>query len=143
MYLIKDKIVQIMIEVELSKIRIDERREEQVIVLKERSGDRSLPIIISIFEASAIKLEISGMKPPRPLTHDLLHRTIENMGGNVERVVVTELKENTFYAKIIIKKNNGEAVEIDARPSDSIALAVRAKVPIYVNEEVLKQAASI
>lgn len=132
-----------MIEVELSKIRIDERRDEQVIVLRERNGDRVLPIIISIFEASAIKLEISGLKPPRPLTHDLLYRTIEHMGGKIERVVVTELKENTFYARIIIKKNKSEMVEIDARPSDSIALAVRAKVPIYVNEEVLKQAASI
>ena len=132
-----------MIEVELSKIRIDERREEQVIVLRERNGERSLPIIISIFEASAIKLEISGMKPPRPLTHDLLHRTIKNMGGSVEKVVVTELKDNTFFARIVIKNSDGQAVEVDARPSDSIALAVRAKVPIYVNEEVLKQAAAI
>ncbi len=132
-----------MIEVELSKIRIDERREEQVIVLRERNGGRSLPIIISIFEASAIKLEISGMKPPRPLTHDLLYRTIKAMGGNIERVVVTELKENTFYARIFIKKNDGNGIEIDSRPSDSIALAVRARVPIYVNEEVLKQAAAI
>lgn len=131
-----------MIEMELSKIRIDERREEQVIVLKEKAGGRALPIIISIFEASAIKLEITGLKPPRPLTHDLLFRTIEHMGGKVERVVVTELKENTFYARIIIKKEGERRVEIDARPSDSIALAVRAKVPIYVNEDVLKQAAS-
>ncbi len=83
------------------------------------------------------------MKPPRPLTHDLLYQTIEHMGGKVERVVVTELKENTFYARIIIRKDKNETVEIDARPSDSIALAVRAKVPIYVNEEVIKQAASI
>lgn len=132
-----------MIEMELSKIRIDERREEQVIVLRERNGDRSLPIIISIFEASAIKLEISGLKPPRPLTHDLLHSVIGHMGGKVERVVVTALRENTFYAKIVIKRNDGEVVEVDARPSDSIALAVRAKVPIYVNEEVVKQATSI
>jgi bifunctional DNase/RNase len=131
-----------MIEMELSKIRIDERREEQVIVLKEKAGGRALPIIISIFEASAIKLEVTGLKPPRPLTHDLLFRTIEHMGGKVERVVVTELKENTFYARIIIKKEGERRVEIDARPSDSIALAVRAKVPIYVNEDVLKQAAS-
>lgn len=132
-----------MIEMELSKIRIDERREEQVIVLRERNGERSLPIIISIFEASAIKLEISGLKPPRPLTHDLLHRTIEHMGARVERVVVTELKDNTFYARICIRKSSNEIIEIDARPSDSIALAVRAKVPIYVEEDVIKQAASI
>lgn len=132
-----------MIEMELAKIRIDDRREEQVIVLKEKKGERSLPIIISIFEASAIKLEISGLKPPRPLTHDLLRQTIEQMGGKIDHVVVTELKDNTFYARIIIKKNNNELVEVDARPSDSIALAVRAKTPIYVVEEVLKQVASI
>lgn len=132
-----------MIEMELAKIRIDDRREEQVIVLKEKKGERSLPIIISIFEASAIKLEISGLKPPRPLTHDLLRRTIEQMGGKIDHVVVTELKDNTFYARIIIKKNNNEIVEVDARPSDSIALAVRAKTPIYVVEEVLKQVATI
>lgn len=132
-----------MIEMELAKIRIDDRREEQVIVLKEKNGERALPIIISIFEASAIKLEISGLKPPRPLTHDLLRQTIEQMGGRVDHVVVCELKENTFYARIIIKKNNKEVVEIDARPSDSIALAVRAQAPIYVAEEVLKQVASI
>lgn len=132
-----------MIEMELAKIRIDDRREEQVIVLKEKKGERSLPIIISIFEASAIKLEISGLKPPRPLTHDLLRQTIEQMGGKIDHVVVTELKDNTFYARIIIKKNNNEIVEVDARPSDSIALAVRAKTPIYVVEEVLKQVASI
>jgi bifunctional DNase/RNase len=132
-----------MIEMKLNKIRIDERREEQVIVLKEIKGERMLPIIISIFEASAIKLEISGLKPPRPLTHDLLFKTIEHMGGKIEKVVVTELKENTFYARIIIKKDDERRVEVDARPSDSIALAVRAKVPIFVNEEVLKEAQSI
>ena len=128
---------------ELARIRIDDRREEQVIVLREKRGERSLPIIISIFEASAIKLEISGLKPPRPLTHDLLRQTIEQLGGRVERIAVTELRENTFYASIFIRKENNELVQIDARPSDSIALAIRAKAPIFVEEDVLKQVASI
>jgi hypothetical protein len=128
-----------MIEMELNKIIIDQKRHDQLIVLKEKNGQRILPIVIGLPEASAIKLKISGYEPPRPLTHDLLHSTIENLEANVEKIVIDKLEENTFHAKLVIKKNSGEITTIDARPSDSIALAVRAHAPIFVEDEVIKQ----
>lgn len=128
-----------MIEMELNKIIIDQKRHDQLIVLKEKNGERILPIVIGLAEASAIKLKISGYNPPRPLTHDLLHSTIENLEANVEKIIIDKLEENTFHAKVVIKKNSGETAFIDARPSDSIALAVRARAPIFVEEEVIKQ----
>lgn len=112
------------------------------IVLKEIEGVRRLPIIIGSFEAQAIALEIEGMKPPRPLTHDLLKQVIDNLGGTVVEVIVSELRENTFYAKIILEIS-GLTNEIDARPSDAIALAVRTQSPIYVAETVLESAGFI
>ena len=128
-----------MVEMELNKIIIDEKRHDQVIVLKEKGGNRRLPIIIGFLEASSIKMKISGMMPPRPLTHDLLKSTIENLDGRLEKVVIDKLLENTFHAKLIIKQNS-KIKMIDARPSDSIALAVRTKAPIFVEEEVLEKA---
>jgi bifunctional DNase/RNase len=127
-----------MVEMELNKIVIDEKRHDQLIVLKEKNGSRILPIVIGLNEASAIKLKISGFNPPRPLTHDLLHATIENLEASVDRIVIDKLQENTFHAKIILKTASGETRIIDARPSDSIALAVRAKVSIFVEDEVIK-----
>lgn len=129
-----------LIEMELVRIRIDERRGEQVIVLKEKNGERQLPIIIGIIEATAIKMKVSGFNPPRPLTHDLLKNLIEKMGASLERIVVEKLENNIFYAKLVIRREDGEVVEVDARPSDSIALALRANAPIFVEEEVLEQA---
>jgi len=128
-----------MIEMELNKIVIDEKRHDQVIVLKEKGGNRLLPIVIGLNEASAIKLEVSGFKPPRPLTHDLLFSTIENLEASIKSVIIDKLYENTFHAKLVIKTNSGQEKVIDARPSDSIALAVRAHAPIFVEEEVIKQ----
>ncbi|MBM3251407.1 MAG: bifunctional nuclease family protein [Candidatus Omnitrophica bacterium] len=128
-----------MTEMELNKIVIDEKRHDQLIVLKEKGGNRVLPIVIGLHEASAIKLKISGYNPPRPLTHDLLHATIENLQANIDKIVIDKLEENTFHAKLYIKTNNGEIKVIDARPSDSIALAVRAAAPIFVADEVIKQ----
>ena len=128
-----------MVEMELNKIVIDEKRHDQLIVLKEKGGDRILPIVIGLNEASAIKLKISGFQPPRPLTHDLLHSTIENLEASIDKVIIDKLEENTFHAKIIIKTNSGETKTIDARPSDSIALAVRAHAPIFVEDDVVKQ----
>jgi len=127
-----------MVEMELNKIVINEKRHDQLIVLKEKNGSRILPIVIGLNEASAIKLKISGFIPPRPLTHDLLHATIENLDAKVERIVIDKLEENTFHAKVILKQN-GKTKIIDARPSDSIALAVRAHAPIFVEDEVIKQ----
>jgi bifunctional DNase/RNase len=112
------------------------------ILLKEIDGSRRLPIIIGAFEAQAIALEIEGIKPPRPLTHDLLKITIDNLGASIIEVVVDELKENTFYAKIIMEVS-ALTNEIDSRPSDAIALAVRAQCPIYVAEAVMEAAGFI
>lgn len=112
------------------------------ILLKEVEGARRLPIIIGAFEAQAIALEMEGIKPPRPLTHDLLKTLVDNLGANVVEIVVNELKENTFYAKIVLEAS-GLTNEIDARPSDAIALAVRTFAPIYVNETVMSSAAFI
>ncbi len=128
-----------MVEMELNKIVIDEKRHDQLIVLKEKGGSRILPIVIGLNEASAIKLKISGFQPPRPLTHDLLHSTIENLEASIDKIIIDKLEDNTFHAKIIVKTKSGETKTIDARPSDSIALAVRAHVPIFVEDEVVKQ----
>ena len=112
------------------------------ILLKEVNGSRRLPIIIGAFEAQAIALEIEGIKPPRPLTHDLLKNFLDNVGASVTEVLIDELRENTFYAKIILEMST-LTNEIDARPSDAIALAVRAQSPIYVAETVMDAAAFI
>ena len=131
-----------LIQMEVTKIRIDERRGEQVIVLKERSGTRLLPIIIGISEVTAIKMKISGIQPPRPLTHDLLRSAITQLGAKLLRIVVNKLEFNTFFAKLVIETKEGAIEEIDARPSDSIALALRSDAPIFVADEVLNQVAS-
>ena len=131
-----------LIQMEVSKIRIDERRGEQVVVLKERGGNRFLPIIIGISEVTAIKMKISGIQPPRPLTHDLLKDTITQLGATLDRIVITKLEFNTFFAKLILKTPDGQLREVDARPSDSIAVALRSEAPIFVAEDVLNQVAS-
>ena len=112
------------------------------ILLKELEGHRRLPIIIGAFEAQAIALEMEGIKPPRPLTHDLLKQITDNLGAIVNEVIIDELRENTFFAKIIIEVS-GLTQEIDARPSDAIALSVRAEAPIYVAAAVMDTAAFI
>ncbi len=131
-----------LVQMDVSKIRIDERRGEQVIVLKERGGNRFLPIIIGISEVTAIKMKISGIEPPRPLTHDLLRSTIIQLGATLEKIVITKLEYNTFFAKLILRTKDGGQAEVDARPSDSIAIALRAEAPIFVAEDVLNQVAS-
>ena len=128
-----------MVEMELNKIVIDEKRHEQLIVLKEKNGERLLPIVIGLAEASAIKLKISGFEPTRPLTHDLLYTTIKYLEANIEKIIIDKLEENTFHAKIVLKSSSGNEKIIDARPSDSIALAVRAHAPIFVENEIIKQ----
>lgn len=112
------------------------------ILLKEVGGNRRLPIIIGAFEAQAIALEIEGIKPPRPLTHDLLKNVVDNLGAIVIEIVVDELRENTFYAKILLDVSS-ITNEIDSRPSDAIALAVRTQAPIYVAETVMQAAAFV
>ena len=129
-----------MVEMELNKIVINEKRHDQLIVLKQKNGERLLPIVIGLNEASAIKMKIGGFAPPRPLTHDLLFLMIKDLDAELEKVVIDRLEENTFFAKLVIKTHSGNTKLVDARPSDGIALAVRAGVPIFVDEGVLKQA---
>ncbi len=128
-----------MVEVELWRIIIDEGKREQVIILKEKGGPRSLPIVIGINEASAIKMQLSGFIPPRPLTHDLLYNIIDTLGVSLEKVVIDKLVDNTFHAKLHLRsKDNGLKI-VDARPSDSIALAMRARSPIFLAEEIFEK----
>jgi len=129
-----------MVEVELNKIIVNEKKYDQVVVLKEKKGRKLLPIIIGASEAQAIRIKLTGFSPPRPLTHDLLKSTIEELGADLERVVIDKLEQNTFHAKLVLKiRNNGKIKYIDARPSDSIALAVRMKAPIFVEDDVLEK----
>ncbi len=127
-----------MVPMELSRIIISETNDEQVIVLKEIGGERAFPIVIGIWEAVAIDRNIKGKKTPRPMTHDLLENVIDGLDAKLDRVVVTELKDRTFYAHLILKRN-GKTTEVDSRPSDAIALAVQMKAPIYVEEQVLDE----
>jgi bifunctional DNase/RNase len=121
---------------ELKRIIISEIHEQQVITLKEVDGDRSFPIVIGIFEATSIDRRVRGIPNPRPLTHDLVANTVETLGGELQDVYINDLREHTYYAKLRVRQE-GELIEIDCRPSDAIALAVTAKVPIYVAEDVL------
>lgn len=128
-----------MVEMELSKIIIDEKRHDQLIVLKEKGGNRLLPIVIGLNEASAIKLKISGFNPPRPLTHDLLFSIISNLEASIDKVIIDKLEDNTFHAKLSLKTKEGDIKVIDARPSDSVALAVRAHAPIIVEDSIINK----
>jgi uncharacterized protein len=121
---------------ELKRIIINEIHDQQVIMLREVDGERSFPIVIGIFEATSIDRRVKNMPSPRPLTHDLVNNVIEHLGGELQDIYISELREHTYYAKLRIKKE-GELYEVDSRPSDAIALAVTARVPIYVAEDVL------
>ena len=112
------------------------------LLLKETYGVRRLPIIIGQFEAQSIALEMEGIKPPRPLTHDLLRNVIENLGGTISEIIIDELRDNTFFAKIKLEVSS-MTNDIDSRPSDAIALAVRTGSPLFVAEEVMKAASFI
>jgi uncharacterized protein len=127
------------VQMELRRIIINEIDEHQVIILKEVEGERSFPIVIGIYEATSIDRRVRGMPSPRPLTHDLVVSAVEQMGGEIQDIVINELQEHTYFAKLRIRQE-GELLEVDCRPSDAVALAVTAKVPIYVNEEVLGEA---
>lgn len=128
------------IEAELSRIIINETSEQQIIVLKERKGERSFPIVIGIVEIFAIDRRLKGISPPRPMTHDLLGSVIESLGARIERIVINDLCNHTFYAKIVLSLN-GQIIEVDSRPSDAIALGVATDTPIFVAEHVFEQTA--
>ena len=113
-----------------------------VIVLRELQGERLLPIWVGVFEANAIHMQIEGIQPPRPMTHDLLKAVVQGLGGQLERIVVCDLKENTFYATLHVRSERG-ALTLDARPSDAIALALRTGARIFVEESVIQSARSV
>ncbi|MBS3734555.1 MAG: bifunctional nuclease family protein [Phycisphaerae bacterium] len=125
------------IPVELSRILITELGEQQVVFLKEVDGDRGFPILIGINEALAIDRRLKGIETPRPMTHDLLAGVIHAMGGKLEKIVINDLREHTFYARLHIRQDGG-MLEIDSRPSDAIALGAAMDTPIYVAEGVME-----
>jgi bifunctional DNase/RNase len=126
------------VRMELSRIFIREMTDMQIIELTEVEGDRTFPIVIGLPEAFAIERRLKGIEIPRPQTHDLLASVIDHLGGTLKEIVVNDLVDGTFYAKLIIDQD-GEEIEVDSRPSDAIALGVAESVPIYVAEQVLDQ----
>jgi len=128
-----------MIEMELAGVRVELPTNQPIVLLKEKDGERYLPIWIGAAEAAAIALALQGVVTPRPMTHDLLKNILDDLGVQVARIVVTELREGTFFAQLDIHRN-GDSLEISSRPSDAIALAVRMTVPIFASEDVLSEA---
>ncbi len=128
-----------MIEMTIDSIRVSLMNYQRVVILKEKDSERYLPIWIGPAEADAIAVKLQGATVPRPLTHDLLQSVISSLGAKVTSIAVCDLKNDTFYAKIMLNLN-GDDIEVDARPSDALALAVRAEVPIYAEEVVLDKA---
>lgn len=129
-----------MIEMELTGVRVELPTNQPIVLLRERGGERYLPIWIGAAEAAAIALALQGVVTPRPMTHDLLKTILDDLSVQVSRIVVTELRESTFHAAIELARGT-ETFEISSRPSDAIALAVRMAVPIFANEDVLEEAA--
>ncbi|MCH8050525.1 MAG: bifunctional nuclease family protein [Chloroflexi bacterium] len=128
-----------MVEMTIESIRVSLMNYQRVVILKEKESDRYLPIWIGPAEADAIAVRLQDVQVARPLTHDLLRSVIEELGGSIDHILVSDLSNDTFFAKIVLQVD-GRSVEIDARPSDAIALAVRAQVPIYADESVLEKA---
>ncbi len=131
-----------MIEVKIESIRASLMSEHRIVILKDTDSERLLPIWIGRCEAEAIAIRLQNVETPRPLTHDLLNNAIAEMGGEIAHITVNDLRDNTFFAQIIVKLN-GRTVKIDSRPSDAIALAVRANATIFVEEHVMAEASII
>jgi len=123
---------------ELIRIIISETGDQQIIYLKEVDGPRKFPIVVGLFEATSIDRRVRGQPTQRPLTHDLLASTIEHLGGELQDILISELRDHTYYAKLRIKHDGG-VIQVDSRPSDAIALAVTVEVPIFVAEEILDE----
>ncbi len=126
------------VPMELARVIISENTDQQVIVLREKEGTRSFPIIIGIFEAVAIDRRLKGIRIQRPLTHDLIENMIRDMGGELQRIVIDDLRDGTFYAKLHVMRE-GKEIVIDSRPSDAIAIGVGIECPIFVEDSVLAQ----
>jgi bifunctional DNase/RNase len=129
-----------MIEVKVQSLGLDRASNTPVVILQEPEGSRVLPIWIGPGEASAIAMELAGMKFSRPLTHDLFASVVLGLGGELQRVMITRVVDNTYYAELIIKRGS-ELISVDARPSDSIAIALRMSAPIYTTEDLLETTA--
>ena len=128
-----------MLELEIESIRVRQETQQRAVVLKVKDSDLYLPIFIGQFEVEAIRFKLMGVEVQRPMTHDLLGSIIGDLGGTIHSIVVSELKNDTFFAKIVID-SNGTLIEIDARPSDALALAVRSEAPIYAEDDVVEKA---
>ncbi len=127
------------IEMTINGLMIDPITNMPIVILKDKEGERVLPIWVGVFEANAIALQIENISTPRPMTHDLIRNILSEIEADVQRIVVCELRENTFYAMIYLDRE-GETMAIDARPSDAIALALRTKSPIFVEDDVVESA---
>lgn len=125
------------VRMDLTRIIIREDSDQQIIILTERDGERQFPIMIGTFEGLAIDRRVKGLVTPRPMTHDLMANLIDRLDCELERIVIHDLREHTFFAKLVVRQN-GILVEVDARPSDAIALGVASEVPLYVEESVLQ-----
>lgn len=130
------------LRVEIKGLMLDPSSNVPIVILRDVQSHLFLPIWIGVFEANAIALRIEGVEPPRPMTHDLLRSVLEGLGGQVEKIVISDLKESTFFAVIHVRQN-GSVVPIDARPSDAIALALRTDSPIFVLRSVLDKAQAV
>ena len=130
------------IEMSIKGLMVDPITNMPIVILRDQEGQKVLPIWVGIFEANAIALQIENISTPRPMTHDLLRNVIQDLKASVQKVVVCDLQENTFYALIYLRLN-GETVAIDARPSDAIALALRTRAPIFVEEAVIENAKTV
>jgi bifunctional DNase/RNase len=126
------------VEMKIQGLMIDPVSQMPIVILKNTAGDSVLPIWVGVFEANAIATQLEKIVSPRPMTHDLLRATIEQLGASIDRIVVTDLRDATFYATLHLDRN-GEKVEVDSRPSDAIALALRCEAPIFVEEVVLEK----
>lgn len=129
-----------MIEVVIAHLGLDRTTNAPVVILREKDGSRLVPIWIGPVEASAIAMELQGVRPPRPMTHDLLRQVVTGLGAELRRVVITAIRENTFYAVLHLHRGD-DVVEVDARPSDGIALAVRMRAPLFASDEVFDEGA--
>lgn len=127
------------IEMTIKGLMIDPITNMPIVILKDKDGSRVLPIWVGIFEANAIALQIENIATPRPMTHDLLKNILGDLEADVEKIVVSELRDNTFYAMIYLKRS-GEVIAVDSRPSDAIALALRTRAPIFVEDAVVENA---
>jgi len=127
------------VECLISKIIINERQDGQVVWLQERNGKRSFAIVVGFFEASSLRDRVREFRPPRPMTHNLISSCIRDLGGKLEKVVISELKDNTYFARLVVRQD-GKTVEVDSRPSDALVVAMQDKVPVFVSDDVLNEA---